>query len=94
MPGGPRHALGHTGLIQLLVECPVGVLESPVAVEQGMDARICLGRLVKGLESQKHLRAISAFSAAVFPFPDRIKAPTVRTAFSFSVSHSGSISTA
>ena len=47
------HALRHARLLELVVERAVRVLKASVAVEQRMRVRICLDRLVKGLEHQR-----------------------------------------
>ena len=46
------HALRHPRLHKLVVECAVGVLESSVAMKQGMRIRIGLNSLIKGLVNQ------------------------------------------
>lgn len=47
------HTLRHARLHKLLVKCPVRVLETSVAMEQGMCVRIGLNRLVEGFEHQR-----------------------------------------
>ena len=46
------HTLRHTRLHELVVKYAVGILKSPVTVEQRMRVRIGLHSLVKGLENQ------------------------------------------
>ena len=46
------HALCHSGLNKLVVKCPVGILKASVAVKQWMCIRIGFSCLVKGLENQ------------------------------------------
>ena len=46
------HTLCHPSLNKLVVKCPVGILKASVTVEQGMCIRIGLNCLVKGLENQ------------------------------------------
>ena len=48
-----RHALCHTGLLQLVVKSPVGILEASVTVEQRVGIRIRLDSLVKGLVDKR-----------------------------------------
>lgn len=51
--GNTGHTLRHSRLHKLLVKCPVCVLETSVAVKQGMCVRTGLHRLVKGFENQR-----------------------------------------
>ena len=46
------HALCHSGLNKLVAKRSVGILKASVAVEQGMCIRIGFSCLVKGLENQ------------------------------------------
>ena len=57
--GHTGHTLRHPRLHKLLVEGPVGILKSSVAMEQGMCIRIGLNRLVKGFENQRIVVAIT-----------------------------------
>ena len=45
--GDAGHALRHTGLLQLAVKIPAGILKASVTVKQGMRVRIGFYRLVK-----------------------------------------------
>ena len=51
--GDSGHTLCHTGLLQLVVEGAVCVLESPVGMEDGMGVGIAAYRPVKGFEHQR-----------------------------------------
>ena len=57
--GHTGHTLRHPRLHKLLVEGPVGILKSSVAMEQGMCIRIGLNRLVKGFENQRIVVALT-----------------------------------
>ena len=56
------HTLRHFRLHELVVESAVGVLESSVAMEQGMRVRIGFHSLIKGLENQ---RIVIAFAELI-----------------------------
>lgn len=59
--GNTGHTLRHSRLHKLLVKCPVCVLETSVAVKQGMCVRIGLHRFVKGLENQRIVVAFAEY---------------------------------
>jgi hypothetical protein len=59
--GNTGHTLRHSRLHKLLVKCPVCVLETSVAVKQGMCVRIGLHRLVKGFENQRIVVAFAEY---------------------------------
>ena len=47
------HTLSHAGIFQFGMECPVGVLESSVAVAKGSSSRISAHCLVESSEHQR-----------------------------------------
>ena len=51
--GYAGHTLGHTGLVQLMMEDSVGILKSSVAMEQRMCAGISPYSTVKGFKNQR-----------------------------------------
>ena len=55
------HTLRHSRLHELVVESAVGVLETSVAVEQGMCVRIGLHSLIKSLENQRVVIAFAEY---------------------------------
>ena len=55
------HTLRHTRLHELVVKYAVGILKSPVTVEQRMRVRIGLHSLVKGLENQWIVVALTEY---------------------------------
>ena len=55
------HTLRHSRLHELVVESAVGVLETSVAVEQGMCVRIGLHSLIKSLENQRVIVAFTKY---------------------------------
>lgn len=57
--GDAGHALRHTGLLQLAVKIPAGILKASVTVKQGMRVRIGFYRLVKGFEYQWVIVAVT-----------------------------------
>lgn len=57
--GDAGHALRHTGLLQLAVKIPAGILKASVTVKQGMRVRIGFYRLAKGFEYQWVIVAVT-----------------------------------
>ena len=57
--GNTGHTLRHPRLHKLLVKCPIRILKTSVAMEQGMCVRIRLNRLVKGFENQRIVVALT-----------------------------------
>lgn len=55
------HTLRHSRLHELIVEGAVGVLESSVTMEQGMRVRIGFHSLIKGLENQRIVIALTEY---------------------------------
>ena len=53
------HTLRHACLYELVVEGTVGILKPSVAVEQGMRVRIGFYSLIKGLENQRIIVALT-----------------------------------
>lgn len=53
------HTLRHTCLYELVVEGTVGILKPSVAVEEGMRVRIGFYSLIKGLENQRIIVALT-----------------------------------
>lgn len=51
--GYSGHTLSHAGIFQFGMECPVGVLESSVAVAKGSSSRISAYCLVESSEHQR-----------------------------------------
>ena len=55
------HTLRHSRLYELVVESAVGVLETSVAMKQGMRIRIGLNSLINGLENQRVIVAFTEY---------------------------------
>ena len=59
--GHAGHTLGHACLLQLVMEGAVGILKTPVTMKEWMCTRIGFYRLVKGLENQRIIIAVTHY---------------------------------